>query len=96
MAWVRNACRCAGGSVTRLKNGSLTYRAHRPGTRFRSAVVQTLRTAGRETYWAGGCAQTSLLGLTPKDHDMALLGPSQTGTQALSAHGRGGHELWRG
>src|SRR5271168_1739990 len=38
---------------------------------FALRVVQTLRAAGHEDYWAGGCVRDQLLGLTPKDHDVA-------------------------
>ena len=38
---------------------------------FALEVVKTLRDAGYETYWAGGCVRDQLLGLTPKDYDVA-------------------------
>jgi poly(A) polymerase len=34
-------------------------------------VVRTLRGAGFEALWAGGCVRDELLGLTPKDYDVA-------------------------
>jgi poly(A) polymerase len=34
-------------------------------------VVRQLRTAGFEAYWAGGCVRDELLGLRPKDYDVA-------------------------
>ena len=34
-------------------------------------VVQRLRGAGFEAYWAGGCVRDQLLGRTPKDYDVA-------------------------
>jgi poly(A) polymerase len=34
-------------------------------------VVQRLRHAGHEALWAGGCVRDQLLGLTPKDYDVA-------------------------
>ncbi len=34
-------------------------------------VVRRLREAGHEALWAGGCVRDQLLGLTPKDHDVA-------------------------
>jgi tRNA nucleotidyltransferase/poly(A) polymerase len=34
-------------------------------------VVQKLRAAGFESLWAGGCVRDELLGLTPKDYDVA-------------------------
>ncbi len=35
------------------------------------AVVQTLQNAGHQALWAGGCVRDELLGLTPKDYDIA-------------------------
>lgn len=34
-------------------------------------VVRRLREAGHEALWAGGCVRDQLLGLTPKDYDVA-------------------------
>src|SRR5437868_11653238 len=34
-------------------------------------VVRRLRQAGYEALWAGGCVRDQLLGLTPKDYDVA-------------------------
>lgn len=34
-------------------------------------VVRRLREAGHEALWAGGCVRDELLGLTPKDYDIA-------------------------
>ncbi|MBI3406800.1 MAG: CCA tRNA nucleotidyltransferase [Planctomycetes bacterium] len=34
-------------------------------------VVRRLQDAGYEAYWAGGCVRDELLGLTPKDYDVA-------------------------
>jgi tRNA nucleotidyltransferase/poly(A) polymerase len=34
-------------------------------------VVKRLRAAGHEALWAGGCVRDQLLGLTPKDYDVA-------------------------
>jgi poly(A) polymerase len=34
-------------------------------------VVRTLRNAGYQALWAGGCVRDELLGLTPKDYDVA-------------------------
>ena len=39
--------------------------------RFAVEVVRRLRDAGFEAYWAGGCVRDRLLGLTPKDYDVA-------------------------
>lgn len=38
---------------------------------FAVAVVERLRRAGHETYWAGGCVRDDLLGRTPADYDVA-------------------------
>src|SRR3954468_22238429 len=34
-------------------------------------VAQTLREAGHQAFFAGGCVRDLLLGLTPKDYDVA-------------------------
>ncbi|QDS98387.1 CCA tRNA nucleotidyltransferase [Adhaeretor mobilis] len=34
-------------------------------------VLRKLRDAGYETYWAGGCVRDQLLGIAPKDYDVA-------------------------
>src|SRR5919204_5602024 len=34
-------------------------------------VVRRLRSAGHEALWAGGCVRDELLGLVPKDYDVA-------------------------
>ena len=34
-------------------------------------VVRQLRAAGHEALWAGGCVRDQLLGLPPKDYDVA-------------------------
>ena len=38
---------------------------------FAVEVVEKLRTAGFEAYWAGGCVRDRLLGRAPKDYDVA-------------------------
>lgn len=38
---------------------------------FAIEVVQTLRNAGHEAYWAGGCVRDQILGLIPGDYDVA-------------------------
>ena len=38
---------------------------------FAVSVVGKLRDAGHEALWAGGCVRDALLGLTPKDYDVA-------------------------
>jgi poly(A) polymerase len=39
--------------------------------KFAMEVVRLLRQAGYEAYWAGGCVRDLLLGLEPKDYDVA-------------------------
>ena len=38
---------------------------------FAVSVVERLRSAGFEAYWAGGCVRDQLLGRVPKDYDVA-------------------------
>jgi poly(A) polymerase len=38
---------------------------------FAKNVVRRLQEAGFESYWAGGCVRDQLLGLEPRDHDVA-------------------------
>src|SRR5438876_10875611 len=38
---------------------------------FALEVVQRLRSAGYQALWAGGCVRDELLGLVPKDYDVA-------------------------
>src|SRR5262245_7409401 len=38
---------------------------------FAISVVQRLPDAGFEAFWSGGCVRDELLGLTPKDYDVA-------------------------
>lgn len=40
-------------------------------------IVRTLRDAGRVAYLAGGCVRDELLGLTPKDYDVATDAPPE-------------------
>jgi poly(A) polymerase len=55
------------------------------------AVVRRLRDAGHVAYFAGGCVRDELLGLEPKDYDIATDAPPQrvrelfTNTQAVGA-----------
>ena len=39
--------------------------------RFALKIVTTLRGAGHQAYWAGGCVRDQLLGQEPKDYDVA-------------------------
>ena len=52
---------------------------------FAVEVVRTLRTAGHEALWAGGCVRDELLGLTPKDYDVATSRPARAGAEGCSA-----------
>src|SRR2546426_10376063 len=38
---------------------------------FAISVVEKLQQAGHQALWAGGCVRDELLGLTPKDYDVA-------------------------
>src|SRR5882757_9145104 len=38
---------------------------------FALEIAQKLRAAGYESLWAGGCVRDELLGITPKDYDVA-------------------------
>src|SRR5436309_4170579 len=38
---------------------------------FAVRVVRRLRDAGQQALWAGGCVRDELLGLVPKDYDVA-------------------------
>src|SRR5437870_5333131 len=55
------------------------------------AIVRRLREAGHVAYFAGGCVRDMLLGLDPKDYDVATDAPPQrvrqlfTNTQAVGA-----------
>ena len=42
---------------------------------FAADVVDRLRAAGHETYWAGGCVRDELLGRVPADYDVATAAP---------------------
>src|SRR5436305_6184940 len=54
-------------------------------------VVQTLRAAGHVAYFAGGCVRDLLLGMQPKDYDVATDAPPEQvrklfrNTQAVGA-----------
>lgn len=45
--------------------------ASNPQREFALDVVKRLRDAGHEALWAGGCVRDQLLGLAPKDYDVA-------------------------
>lgn len=42
-----------------------------PQRQFAVEVVERLKGAGYQAYWAGGCVRDALLGLAPKDYDVA-------------------------
>jgi poly(A) polymerase len=48
-----------------------------PARAFAVDVVHKLRAAGYEALWAGGCVRDQLLGLTPKDYDVATNAPPE-------------------
>ncbi len=50
---------------------SVTEALHNPRRQFAIDVLRSLRDAGFEAYWAGGCVRDHLLGLAPKDFDVA-------------------------
>ena len=52
---------------------------------FALEIVQKLRAAGFEALWAGGCVRDQLLGLAPKDYDVAT---SATPDQIRDLFGR--------
>lgn len=54
--------------------------------RFAVDVVEKLRSAGFEALWAGGCVRDQLLGVEPKDYDVAT---SATPQQVRKVFGRG-------
>lgn len=56
-----------------------------PEREFAIDVVQRLRDAGYESLWAGGCVRDELLGITPKDFDVATTATPQ---QVISLFGK--------
>ena len=44
---------------------------HMTEREFAIQVVERLQKAGHEALWAGGCVRDELLGLVPKDYDVA-------------------------
>ncbi|MDP9050110.1 MAG: CCA tRNA nucleotidyltransferase [Acidobacteriota bacterium] len=56
------------------------------------AIVRTLRNAGHQAYFAGGCVRDLLLGTTPKDYDVATSAiPDQIVNLFLKTHTVGAH-----
>lgn len=51
--------------------GSAQVPMNSPERQFACDIVTRLRDAGFEALWAGGCVRDELLGLTPKDYDVA-------------------------
>ena len=56
-----------------------------PRREFAVAIVHTLREAGYDALWAGGCVRDQLLGVIPKDYDVAS---TATPDQVISLFGR--------
>src|ERR1700742_672097 len=52
---------------------------------FALEIAQKLRGAGFDAFWAGGCVRDELLGITPKDYDVAT---SATPDQIRDLFGR--------
>ena len=55
---------------------------------FATEAVQTLRAAGYEALWAGGCVRDQILGLTPKDYDVATNATPDEVRQIFKSAGR--------
>src|SRR2546426_3222587 len=51
---------------------------------FAISVVEKLQQAGHQALWAGGCVRDELLGMTPKDYDVATDAPPQRGRSLFS------------
>jgi poly(A) polymerase len=56
-----------------------------PRRQFAIRVVEQLRRTGREAFWAGGCVRDQLLGIEPKDYDVAT---SATPDEVRTCFGR--------
>ena len=52
--------------------------------KFAVEVVRVLRQAGYEAYWAGGCVRDELLGITPKDYDVATNARPEVGVRRVA------------
>src|SRR5258708_6161184 len=57
-------------SIVNLQSGGIMARP-RSEREFAVQVVRALREAGHEALSAGGCVRDEILGLTPKDYDVA-------------------------
>jgi poly(A) polymerase len=53
---------------------------------FALSVVKTLREAGYQALWAGGCVRDELLGRTPKDYDVATNAPPERVRRLFGRH----------
>ncbi|WP_317889935.1 CCA tRNA nucleotidyltransferase [Terriglobus tenax] len=70
------------------------HETHMQSPQFQAAltIAQTLQAAGHQAYFAGGCVRDLLLGLTPKDYDVATSATPQQvqalfpNTVAVGAH----------
>ena len=67
--------------------GSMSETDHNATRQFAISVVRDLRQAGFEALWAGGCVRDQLMGIQPKDYDVATdATPPQV--RQLFGHGR--------
>src|SRR5262249_9101421 len=64
-SWELRAARRTRNPGPRTRNRDMTERD------FAVEVVRRLHDAGYQALWAGGCVRDELLGLTPKDYDVA-------------------------
>ena len=55
---------------------------------FALTVVRRLRQAGHEALWAGGCVRDELLGLVPKDYDVATSARPEQVQALFRSYGR--------
>lgn len=58
-------------SASSIQRSAVAERDPNQQREFALSIVQRLREAGHEAYWAGGCVRDSLLGRRPKDYDVA-------------------------
>ncbi len=62
---------------------------------FAITVVRRLHEAGYQALWAGGCVRDELLGLVPKDYDVATDARPEAGQAALPPSRRGRRSVRR-
>lgn len=58
-------------AASQMRDGSVPHGEANADREFAVRVVRELRAAGHVAYWAGGCVRDQLLGLVPKDYDVA-------------------------